>query len=146
IWIAYGEGQAFESYGLSFIDLSHELGEFAKATIMANPKAYAKQVLTRSWIDFWEPSILWVDSNFRFPWAHKIVAHIWSVQKVIFFSLTIIFFLISFIIVFKSFYNRRVGVDLLLVCFVFAPSFLQAMVVYGTNSRYSYPFDFIMIF
>lgn len=146
IWIAYGEGQAFESYGLSFIDLSHELGEFAKATIMANPKAYAKQVLTRSWIDFWKPSILWVDSNFRFPWAHKMVANIWSVQKTIFFLLTMLFFLISLIIILKSIYNRKVGVDLLLVCLVFAPSFLQAMVVYGTNSRYSYPFDFIMIF
>jgi len=87
-----------------------------------------------------------VDSNFRFPWAHKMVANIWSVQKTIFFLLTMLFFLISLIIILKSIYNRKVGVDLLLVCLVFAPSFLQAMVVYGTNSRYSYPFDFIMIF
>lgn len=146
IWIAYGEGQAFEAYDLSFIELSHEFGEFAKATIINSPKEYAKQVLSRSWIDFWEPSILWIDNNFRFKLANQIFTKIWSVQKVIFFSLTIIFFLISLIIFFNSIYKRKMGIDFMLVCFVFAPSFLQAMVVYGTNSRYSYPFDFIMIF
>jgi len=146
IWNAYGEGKAFDHYNLSFEELSHEFGEFAKATIAANPKDYIKQVVLRSGFDFWKPSIDWNQDNFRFNSAFQIFSTIWAIQQVILIGITIAFICISVIIVFRSFKKREIDMTVILISFVLTPAILQALVTYGTNSRYSYPFDFIMVF
>lgn len=146
IWNAYGEGKVFEKYGLTFPQLTHELGKYAKATIMANPKAYAKQVLYRSWWDFWEPTVYWHSDQFRFKWAKKLFVQIWQIQKVVLYAFNIIFGILAIGVGFYSIYKRKIGMVFILCCWVIVPSFLQAMVTYGTNSQYSYPFEFIILF
>ncbi len=146
IWNAYGEGKAFDSYGLSFVELSHEFGEYAKATIISNPKDYAKQVVTRSWLDFWEPSISWNEDKFRFNSVYNLFVKIWDVQKIILYTIVVVFILISFVVYIRAIYKRHIDTSFIIASFVIVPSILQAMVTYGTNSRYSYPFDFIMVF
>lgn len=144
IWNAYGEGKAFEKYGLSFPELSHEFGEYAKATIVANPKDYLKQVVLRSGLDFWKPSVLWRPYNFKSEGIYSIILKLWHVQIVFWYLITVVFFLISLVVFTRALYNRYLDISFLLISFVFVPSVLQALVTYGTNSRYSFPFDFIM--
>ncbi|WP_378927989.1 hypothetical protein [Mesonia maritima] len=146
IWNAYGEGHVFDKYGLTFPEFTHELGKYAKATIKANPLEYAKQVIFRSWVDFWKPCIRWNPELFRFTWAKKIFMQIWQVQKNILCGLYFVFgaiFLFSCIV---AVYKRKITLIFILSTMVVVPSFLQAMVTYGTNSQYSYPFEFMIIF
>ncbi|PNQ73733.1 hypothetical protein C1T31_05205 [Hanstruepera neustonica] len=146
IWNAYGEGRVFDKYNLSFEELSHELGEFAKATVAANPKDYLKQVFFRSGLDFWKPALDWNEDNFRFHSAFQVFDNIWRVQKIILYAIVIAFIGISIMVFYRSIVNRQVDITFILVSFVMVPALLQAMVTYGTNDRYSYPFDFMMFF
>jgi hypothetical protein len=41
---------------------------------------------------------------------------------------------------------KKVTVSLLLTVIVLSTSILQAVVTYGTNDRYSFPFEFMMFF
>ena len=41
--------------------------------------------------------------------------------------------------------NRRISIEAIGVIIIFVTALLQAFVTYGTNAKYSYPFEFIMI-
>ena len=46
----------------------------------------------------------------------------------------------------KDLKNRKLSISSQLSLLVLAASVLQALVTYGTNSRFSFPFEFIMVF
>jgi hypothetical protein len=142
IWYAYDELK--ERTGFNFIELSDELNNFAKATIINNPIDYAKQVFI-SWKDFWKTSIYWNYHDFKVPYSNKAFQGIWYIQSYILVALKIIFVALIPYHIFLFFKNRKITPQLIIVTIVFAASILQAMAVYGTNSRYSYPFEFLMI-
>ena len=144
IWFARKHG-AFASYNLKLCDLSSELGDFAKETIRNNPIDYLKQVFTRSWFDFWKPSIYWNFDKFNFEYAKKIVLLIWYIQVpiTVFFKFT--FVLLIPILSYFAFKRREISIEFIVSIIVFSGSILQGLATYGTNNRFSFPFEFIMI-
>jgi hypothetical protein len=144
IWYAYEDG-AYNKYNLTFQQLSTELGKFAKVTIKNNPQEYLKQIVFRSWFDFWKPTIYWNYDKFNFKYANKMAIGVWYIQYVI-----LLFFRLFFITLMPYYFvkflkNRQVTVTFMLTSIVFSNSILQAIVTYGTNDRFSFPFEFIMI-
>lgn len=142
IWYAHDEMIA--ATGLSFIDLSVELGKFSKDAIKLNPLQYCRQVLF-SWVDFWKTTIYWNYSEFNFKYANTAMLLVWYVESFILqllkivFVLTIPYHLLLFI------RQRKITPQVIICSIVFVTSLLQAMATYGTNSRFSYPFEFLMI-
>lgn len=142
IWYAHDE--LTKKTGLGFVDLSHELNEFAKVAIINNPADYAKQVFI-SWKDFWKTSIYWNYHDFNVKYANKAFQGVWYIQSFILLALKIIFVLLIPYNLFLFLKNRKVTPQFIIVTIVFSTSLLQAMATYGTNSRYSYPFEFLML-
>lgn len=143
IWFAYESG-TFESYK-NLSDFSNQMGKFAKATIEKNPASYLKQVALRSWFDFWKPSIYWNYDDFNFKYANKLFLLIWYLQ----FPLTL-FFKFSFVLLFpflcyNDYEKKEISIELIFSLLVLSASVLQAFATYGTNNRFSFPFEFLMI-
>jgi hypothetical protein len=144
IWYAYEDG-AYDKYNLSLPEFSVELGKFAKATIKENPIAYLKQVMTKSWFDFWKPTINWNYEGFNYKYIRESLFGVWYLQSALIvlikagFLFVFCFQLVQFI---KS---KKLNFEFLLALIVFTASVLQALATYGTNNRFSFPFEFIMI-
>lgn len=128
-----------------FPDYSAYLGEYAKVTIALNQEQYIKQVVTVSWVDFWKADVYWKFIHPKSSFFKSTLQYIWSVQEKILIGLKVIFIGLMpwYIILFIR--KRKVTFELVVVTFVLATSVLQAVVTYGTNSRYSYPFEYLMI-
>lgn len=144
IWYAYEDG-AYDKYNLTLSEFSVELGKFAKAAIKENPFAYLKQVITKSWFDFWKPTINWNYEAFNFKYANKLFLGVWYLQ-----SALIVLIKAGFLFVFgfqliQFLKSRKFVLEFLLSSIVFSASVLQALATYGTNYRFSFPFEFIMI-
>ncbi|HLO73463.1 MAG TPA: hypothetical protein VK164_05965 [Flavobacterium sp.] len=144
IWFAYEDG-AYDKYNLTFQEFSIELGKFAKVAIKENPLDYAKQVIFRSWFNFWKPTIKFNDSKFNFKYGNKLCMGIWYIQYAI-----LTFFRLLFVIsipyyLYLFFKTKDLSNEVISVVIVFSNSILQALVTFGTNDRYSFPFEFIMI-
>lgn len=144
IWFAYEDG-AFEKYNLTFQELSIELGKFAKVAIKQNPGEYLKQVVFRSWFNFWKPTFKYNDEKFNFKYANKICVGIWYVQRFFLILFRICFLLLVPFYIYQFFKNKILTNEVIIVAIVFGNSVLQAIVTFGTNDRYSFPYEFIMI-
>jgi hypothetical protein len=144
IWFAYEDG-AYDKYNLTFQELSIELGKFAKVAIKENPLDYAKQVVFRSWFNFWKPTFKYNDEKFNFKYANKICVGIWYLQRVFLILFRISFLLLVPYYIYQFFKNKICTNEIIIVAIVFGNSVLQAIVTFGTNDRYSYPYEFIMI-
>ncbi len=142
IWEAYDKKLKYMSP--NFPDLSAELGEYALQTIKDNPVDYIKQVVFKSWFDFWKPRISWNYEKFNFKYANIPFLLIWRMQEVIMVLVTLAFFPISFIYILEYFKKFRVSFELFSVVLVWVSSILQGLVTYGTNSKYRFPFEFII--
>ena len=128
-----------------FPEFSDYLGKYAKETIVLNKKEYIKQVITISWFDFWKTDIYWKYKNFAVPFINKIYLLIWYVQKTILFCLKLSFVLLIPYYIVRYLKNGKITFEIVVVTTVFAASVLQAIVTYGTNARYSFPFEFLII-
>lgn len=129
----------------NFALLSAELGGYAKATIKKNPLEYVKQVVFRSWFDFWKPKIYWDYNSFSLPFVNKIFLGIWYLQSILIWVFKIFFVLLipyHFGLFLK---NRSITKELLFSIIIFLTSVLQALVTYGGNARFSFPFEYIMM-
>ena len=144
IWYAY-EGGAYDKYHLNLPQFSAELGKFAKATIKENPLDYLKQVITKSWFDFWKPTINWNYEAFNFKYANKLFLGVWYLQSVVIILIKAGFVFIFCFHLIQFVKNRKLLFEFLLSLIVFSASVLQALATYGTNNRFSFPFEFIMI-
>lgn len=144
IWFAYEAG-AFDKHKLTFQELSIELGKFAKVAIKENPGEYLKQVVFRSWFNFWKPTFMYNDEKFNFKYANKICVGIWYLQRVFLILFRLSFLLLVPFYIYQFFKNKIVTNEVIIVAIVFGNSVLQAIVTFGTNDRYSFPYEFIMI-
>ncbi|MGV3460865.1 MAG: phospholipid carrier-dependent glycosyltransferase [Flavobacterium sp.] len=142
IWFAYDDLMA--ETGLPFPELSHELNLYARSAIARNPRGYAKQILV-SWTEFWGTEIYWDYNGFALPYANKALASIWLVQKMTVLAVKYIFVLLMPYHLYLWFRNRKITPMFIIVCLVLATSVLQAVATYGNNSRFSFPFEFMMI-
>jgi len=140
IWYAVDNGD-FKHKKMSFPQLSNEFGKCANATIKNNFNLYIKQVLFLSFKEFWNVE----QPNGNVIEKSNFLNYIWNIQYVFLRFIKTLFLLLIPIYIFRIFKNRIFNFELLLVLIVLATSILQALVVYGSNARYSFPFEFIMI-
>ena len=140
IWYAVDNGD-FEYKKMSFPQLSNEFGKCADATIKNNFGLYIKQVIFLSFKEFWNVEMVSSNSleNTSF------LKFVWKFQSVFLRIIKTIFLLLIPIYIFRFFKNRIFSLELLLILIVLSTAILQALVVYGSNARYSFPFEFIMI-
>lgn len=143
IWHARKELQSKKNSNLP--DLSNDLGQYAIATIKKNPVQYAKQVICHSWVDFWKTSIHFNYLNFLVPFSNKICLGFWYIQSVLLLFLKFSFLILSPFYIIQFFKTRKISFEFITVVIVLTTSILQAMATYGSNSRFSYPFEFLMI-
>lgn len=144
IWYAYNDS-VFKKYDLPFPDFSNELGKFAKATIQKNKSDYLYQVFNRSFLDFWKVYDMKPFVTFNNTLVDSVITKIWTIQKNILQIFKMFFILIAMYYLFESLRNRRISIEAIGVIIIFVTALLQAFVTYGTNAKYSYPFEFIMI-
>lgn len=143
IWRAYDE--LIATTGLSFPDLSNRLNDLSKDAISRNPGAYLNQVFY-SWIDFWRPNICWNETEFQCASSAVFFILIWKIQAFALKVFKIAFVLLVLPLLFLQFIrSRQITHELVLAAVTVCASVLQAMATFGTNSRFSYPFEFLMV-
>lgn len=143
IWFAYDELRSVT--GLSFIELSDKLNQYGKTAIQNNPSDYLYQVVFRSWVDFWKVDMYWNYRDFKVPYANKFLISIWYIQSTVLQIIKIIFILLLPLQLFEFLKRKKITHELVFSIIVLATSVLQAISTYGNNSRFSYPFEFLMV-
>lgn len=140
IWYAVDKGD-FEYNKMTFPQLSNEFGKCADATIKSNFGLYIKQVIFLSFKEFWNVEMVSSNSldNSSF------LKYVWKFQSIFLRITKTLFLLLIPIYIFRFFKKRQFTLELLLVLIVLSTAILQALVVYGSNARYSFSFEFIMI-
>jgi len=143
IWFAYDELRT--ATGLSFTDLSFQLSEFSKTAIRNNPVDYVYQAICVSWIDFWKTGIYWNYPDFKIPLFNKLFIGLWCLQSAILQYLKLVFVLLFPIQLYDFFTRKIITHELFFSVIIHTTALLQALVTYGNNSRFSYPFEFLMV-
>lgn len=142
IWEAYPELQ--EKTGLSFPDLSKKLYDYSIATIKENPAAYLKQTFV-SWCDFWKTSLYWEQQNFGVSGASDAIQYICYLERILLQLIKILFVILIPINIACSVRRKEISPQLMISVIVLMASILQALSTYGTNSRYSFPFEMLIV-
>lgn len=140
IWYAVDNGD-FDYKKMTFPQLSNEFGKCADVTIKCNFALYIKQVIFLSFKEFWNVEMVSSNSVVRSVFLN----YVWKLQSVFLRFIKTIFLLLIPVYIFRFFKNKIFNIELLVVLIVCSTSVLQALVVYGSNARYSFPFEFIMI-
>jgi len=140
IWYAIDKGD-FENKKMSFPQLSNEFGKCADETIKNNFKLYLKQVIFLSFKEFWNVEMVSTNSFEN----NKGILYVWNFERIFLRIIKTIFLFLIPIYIFIFLKNRLFTIELLLILIVLSTAILQALVVYGSNARYGFPFEFIMI-
>ena len=144
IWKVCGNRHLAPKY-IKFADVTNELGKYAKATIACNLGDYFYYSITNSWFDFWKvfdmkPYMKFEDNSFNL-----VVSVINTIQILVVLILKFIFLLLSFYYLYDLIKNRKINNVMVLLAFIHAAAILQALVVYGTNAKYAFPYEFFML-
>lgn len=142
IWEAYPE--LTEKTGLSLPDLSRKLYDYSIATIKINPVAYMKQVFV-SWCDFWKTSLYWESNNFGVQQTSQIIFYICYTERILLQVVKVLFVLFIPFNIVSCIRKRKITPQLTISLIVLIASVLQAFATYGTNSRYSFPFEILIV-
>lgn len=142
IWEAYPELK--EKTGLSFPDLSNKLYNYSVVTIKMNPIAYLKQVAI-SWVDFWKTSLYWEYDSFVIPHSNLVLKYICYTERIILQLIKLLFICFIPIHLFAFLRKRKLSAQLIISLVILTASILQALVTYGTNSRFSFPFEMLIV-
>ncbi|MFV0311725.1 MAG: hypothetical protein ACK5KN_08765 [Dysgonomonas sp.] len=142
IWEAYPELKA--RTGLSFPDLSKKMYDYSIATIKKNPGPYLEQVFI-SWRDFWKTSLYWEVYNFSVPESHVVIMYVCYAGRIILQLVKILFVLLIPYNIIVAIRRRRLTPEVIISLIILFASLLQAFATYGTNSRFSYPFEILMV-
>ncbi|MCX7550560.1 hypothetical protein [Xanthomarina sp. F2636L] len=145
----YAHDELIEKTGLSRQELINELGNISKELIKSHPILYAKQVLV-SFNDFWfTTSILWNVEKFQDIYVSKACIGLWNyIQSYLLILINIFFLLFSIKKLLQFFISKgkMFDLDLLIVAIVLSGALAQALVVYGSNSRFSFPFFPLIVY
>ncbi len=144
IWYAYNDS-VFNKYYNNFPDLSNELGKFGKETIANNQAEFFEQVISKSFLDFWKVFDMKPFVKFENSSVDSIIGFIWKIQSFIiqFFKIAFVGLIFFYFILFLK--NRKITFELMIITLVFSSAVLQALVTFGNNSRFCFPFEFSMI-
>ncbi|PKQ46732.1 hypothetical protein [Confluentibacter flavum] len=147
VWYAWNELK--EKTKLSGPDLSNELGRISIDLFKKYPDLYLKQVVV-SWTDFWGTSLFfwrtgYIHNKFVEKWAYRLW---YSFQQYLLIGINILFlgFAIKKIYHFIQTKFKIFDLDLLLVAIILSGSLAQALVVYGSNSRFCVPFFPLIVY
>lgn len=144
IWYAYNDS-VFNKYYNNFPDLSNELGKFGKETIANNQADFFEQVISKSFLDFWKVFDMKPFVKFDNSSVDSVISFVWRIQSCIIQILKLIFVGLMFFYLYLFFKNRKITFEMIILALVFASGILQAIVTFGNNSRFCFPFEFAMI-
>lgn len=148
VWYAYDE--LLEKTEMSPPELSAELGRISINLYKEHPDLYAKQVFI-SWRDFWgsASSLLWNADYFNNKIVKKGLVGMWNyLQKWLLILFNFLFLVFSLIKIFRFIKGnfKDYDMDLFLIAIVLSGSLAQALVAYGTNSRFCFPFFALIVY
>ena len=144
IWKVWG-GQHLAPKYIKFADVTHQFGDYAKATIASNFGDYLYYSITHSWFDFWKVFDMKPYMSFKENTFNSFVSVINAIQMVVLLILKFVFLILSFYYTFHFIKNKKVTNVMILLAFIHAAAILQALVVYGTNAKYAFPYEFFMV-
>ncbi len=142
IWLA--EPELREKTGLSFPDLSAELYDYSIATIKENPTDYLKQAFV-SWCDFWKTSLYWEYNSAAVPYANDVILYICQAERIVLLLIKILFVLLIPYNIIRTVREKKLSPSFVISVVVVTASILQALITYGTNSRFSFPFEVLIV-
>lgn len=143
IWYAHDDLKKYTGL-YSYGELSEKLYEYGTTTVKMNPLSYLRQVLI-SWIDFWKVELYWGEGEFRVPIVRTILSGFFYLQAIPMQILKILFILLIPYNIIRSFKQKNLNIETIISLLVLAASVLQAFATYGTNTRYSFPFEILII-
>jgi len=147
VWFAWNELR--EKTNLSNPDLSNELGRISVNLFKEYPHLYLNQVFI-SWKDFWGSSLFfWRTENFNNKLVEKWTYRLWySCQQYLLILVNLLFILFSIkkIVSFIKSKFKVFDTDLFVVAIIISGSLAQALVVYGSNSRFCVPFFPLIVY
>jgi 4-amino-4-deoxy-L-arabinose transferase-like glycosyltransferase len=144
IWYAYNDS-VFNKYYYNFPDLSNELGKFGKETISNNQAEFFEQVISKSFLDFWKVFDMKPFVKFENSSVDSVISFVWKIQSCIIQIFKLIFVGLIFFYLYLFIKNRKITFELMIITLVFSSAVLQALVTFGNNSRFCFPFEFSMI-
>ncbi|CAM4281844.1 hypothetical protein [Flavobacterium terrigena] len=144
VWKVWG-GQHLAPKYTKFADVTNQFGKYAKATIASNLGDYFYYAITNSWFDFWKVYDMKPLMEFQDNAFNSVISVINSIQMIIVLILKFAFLLLSFYYLYDLLKNRKINTIMILLAFIHAAAILQALVVYGTNAKYAFPYEFFMI-
>jgi len=139
IWAAYPELE--EKSGLTGPDLSDLLYKYGIATIKVNPGSYLKQVFI-SWKDFWKTTLYWEPDGTTI--GRDGLYYICQAQRIVFQLVKLLFIILILFHIASYIRKRKLTPSLIISLVVLSASVLQALVIYGNNSRFSFPFEYLI--
>jgi len=145
IW--YAREELKEVKGMTDLELSLHLKKMSKDLILENPTDYIRQIGI-SFCKFFgsENTLLWNVEHFNHFLIRKGLVGIWIyLQQYVLILLNIVFLISSFFFLFKNGKINRWGMIQFVVLSVILGAVFQAMITYGTNSRFCYPFTFLIL-
>lgn len=138
IWSAHDELR--EKTGLSFAGLSKELYDYSIATIANNPGEYLSQVFV-SWIHFWKTSLYWEYDSFSVHHSNIILKTLCYAERIVFQIVKVLFVLLIPYNIVRYLRKRKYSPQFIISAVVLTISLAQAFITFGTNSRFSFPFE-----
>lgn len=144
IWRVWG-GQHLAPKYTKFADVTHQFGNYAKATISNNLGDYFYYTLTHSWFDFWRVFDMKPYMKFQDDTFNSTISIINSIQIVMMSIIKFIFLLLSFYYLYVWIKNKKINAVLILLAFIHSSAILQGAVTYGTNAKYAFPYEFFML-
>jgi hypothetical protein len=144
VWKVWG-GQHLAPKYTKFADVTNQLGKYAKATIATNLGDYFYYSITNSWFDFWKVFDMKPYMQFQDTTFNAVVSIINSIQMFVVLILKFTFLVLSFYYLYDLIKNRKINSVMILLAFIHAAAILQALVVYGTNAKYAFPYEFFML-
>ncbi len=146
VWAAYDE--LIEKTQLSPPELSTKLGEISINLFKKHPDLYLKQVFI-SWKDFWNEILMWNQRKISNTFVKKGLVGLWYyVQQHVGLLINLLFLVFSIkkIIGFIRTRFKTFDFELLIVTTVILGSVAQALVTYGSNGRFSFPYFPLIVY
>lgn len=144
IWRVWG-GQHLAPKYTKFADVTHQFGNYAKATIADNFWDYCYYTITNSWFDFWKVFDMKPYMEFKDTTFNSVVSVINSIQIIVMLIIKFTFLLLSFYYLYDWIKNRKINATIVLLAFIHASAILQGVATYGTNAKYAFPYEFFML-
>lgn len=144
VWFAHKDLKA--ATGLNDLELSLRLKEMAKELILNNPALYAHQVwVSLNWFFGAQDTFLWDKEKMTGILLQKAIIGLWHyLQQYLLVALNLLFIGLG-IYNLMRFRKRSGTLEQLIILSVFAGAVFQALITFGNNSRFCYPFTPLML-